>query len=260
MLLLGLAAIVTLFTILWLVSLRLEDSSIVDIAWGPGILFLSLIYYFTSDGAPPRARLTLALLLAYALLFGSLPPMLRASLGLTALAALCSQLYLGCRLSAPLWGLLQLGLPLEASLQFYLGQPLRLLATEVAAALLRGLGIAVQAEGTQLASGAVQVLVDAPCSGISSLRMALVAGCALALVYRVSAPRWAGALLLTAALALLGNALRSASLFLLEADILHAGRGGEALHSGAGLAVFAALLLTQAWVLGRAARASSAAT
>jgi steroid 5-alpha reductase family enzyme len=67
LLLLGLAAIVTLFTILWLVSLRLEDSSISDIAWGPGILFLALTYYFTSDGAPPRARLTLALVAIWAI-------------------------------------------------------------------------------------------------------------------------------------------------------------------------------------------------
>ena len=67
MLLLGLAAIITLFTILWLVSLRLEDSSIVDIAWGPGILFLALTYYFTSDGAPARARLTLALVAIWAI-------------------------------------------------------------------------------------------------------------------------------------------------------------------------------------------------
>ncbi len=67
MLLLGLAAIITLFTILWLVSLRLEDSSIIDIAWGPGILFLALTYYFTSDGAPARARLTLALVAIWAI-------------------------------------------------------------------------------------------------------------------------------------------------------------------------------------------------
>jgi steroid 5-alpha reductase family enzyme len=62
LLLLGLAAIVILFTILWVVSVRLENSSIVDVAWGPGILAIGLTYYFTSDGAPGRAHLTLALL------------------------------------------------------------------------------------------------------------------------------------------------------------------------------------------------------
>ena len=70
MLLLGLAAIVILFTILWVVSLRLENASIADVAWGPGILVIGLTYYFTSDGVPVRARLTLALLAIWAIRLG----------------------------------------------------------------------------------------------------------------------------------------------------------------------------------------------
>ncbi len=64
--LIGLAVIVLLLTILWLVSLRLNDASIADIAWGPGILILALTFYFTSNGAPARARLTLALVAIWA--------------------------------------------------------------------------------------------------------------------------------------------------------------------------------------------------
>ena len=67
MLLLGLAAIVILFTVLWVVSLRLENSSIADVAWGPGILAIGLTYYFTSDGVSLRAHLTLALLAIWAI-------------------------------------------------------------------------------------------------------------------------------------------------------------------------------------------------
>jgi steroid 5-alpha reductase family enzyme len=52
LLLLGLAAILILFTVLWAVSLRLENSSIADVAWGPGILVIGLTYYFTSDRRP----------------------------------------------------------------------------------------------------------------------------------------------------------------------------------------------------------------
>jgi steroid 5-alpha reductase family enzyme len=63
----GLAAILILFAILWVVSLRLENASIADVAWGPGILVIGLTYYFTSDGFPPRALLTLALLAAWAI-------------------------------------------------------------------------------------------------------------------------------------------------------------------------------------------------
>mgnify|MGYP000471636117 CR=1 FL=1 len=67
MLLLGLGAILVLFTILWLVSLRLENASIADVAWGPGILVIGLTYYFTSDGFAPRAHLTLALVTLWAI-------------------------------------------------------------------------------------------------------------------------------------------------------------------------------------------------
>jgi len=71
LLLLGLAAILILFTILWAVSLRLENASIADVAWGPGLLVIGLIYYFTSDGAPLRAHLTLGLLAIWALRLGA---------------------------------------------------------------------------------------------------------------------------------------------------------------------------------------------
>jgi steroid 5-alpha reductase family enzyme len=67
LLLLGLAAIFILFTILWVVSVRLENSSLVDVAWGPGILVIGLTYYFTSDGASVRAQLTLALVAIWAI-------------------------------------------------------------------------------------------------------------------------------------------------------------------------------------------------
>jgi steroid 5-alpha reductase family enzyme len=71
LLLLGLAAILILFTVLWAVSLRLENSSIADVAWGPGILVIGLTYYFTGDGAPLRAHLTLALLAMWAIRLGT---------------------------------------------------------------------------------------------------------------------------------------------------------------------------------------------
>ena len=65
--LLGLAAILILFTILWLVALRLDNSSVADVAWGPGVLVIGLTYYFTSDGFPLRAHLTLALAAIWAI-------------------------------------------------------------------------------------------------------------------------------------------------------------------------------------------------
>src|SRR5579871_3347657 len=46
---------------LWLVSIALKDSSIVDIFWGFGCAAMAWIFFWTSAGAEPRAMLTLIL-------------------------------------------------------------------------------------------------------------------------------------------------------------------------------------------------------
>ena len=52
-------------------------------------------------------------------------------------------------------------------------------------------------------------------------------------------------------LAVLANALRSASLFLLEGGFLGSVGGlADSLHAGAGLVLFVAVLAAQAWLIG----------
>ena len=65
--LIGLAAVVALGLLLWLVSLAVRDSSIVDIAWGPLILLVGITYYFTTIEPGSRARLIVALVALWAL-------------------------------------------------------------------------------------------------------------------------------------------------------------------------------------------------
>lgn len=60
--LIGLAAVIALFTVLWLVSLLVRNSSIVDMWWGPGIFLIGLAYFLTTSGTDDRRRLVLALL------------------------------------------------------------------------------------------------------------------------------------------------------------------------------------------------------
>jgi steroid 5-alpha reductase family enzyme len=58
----GLVASVTLFTLLWLVSLPLRNASIVDIFWGPGFVVMAWLYLLSADGEPTaRGLLTGAL-------------------------------------------------------------------------------------------------------------------------------------------------------------------------------------------------------
>ena len=62
----GLAAVLVLFTALWLVSLPLRNSSIVDMWWGPGILLIGLVYAATSNSAGDRDSLVLVLVALWA--------------------------------------------------------------------------------------------------------------------------------------------------------------------------------------------------
>lgn len=63
----GFAAILALFTLLWVVSLGLRDSSIVDPFWGPAFLLATVIYFFAAGGATPRRLIVLAIVAVWAL-------------------------------------------------------------------------------------------------------------------------------------------------------------------------------------------------
>ena len=65
--LIGLAAVLALFTALWLTSLALKNASIVDIWWGPAMLVMGLAYFAASDATTNRSRLILVLVALWAL-------------------------------------------------------------------------------------------------------------------------------------------------------------------------------------------------
>lgn len=64
--LIGLAAVIALGILLWLVSLAVRDSSIVDIAWGPLLFLIGVAYYATTTAPGSRARLMMALVALWA--------------------------------------------------------------------------------------------------------------------------------------------------------------------------------------------------
>lgn len=57
----GFLAVIALGIILWLISLAVRDSSIVDIAWGPLIFLVGLAYYLAMAEPAARAHLIIAL-------------------------------------------------------------------------------------------------------------------------------------------------------------------------------------------------------
>ncbi len=63
----GFAVVWGCLTALWLLSLRIRDSSIVDIFWGSGFVIAALVYFLLTDGYVGRQLLTLTLVAIWGL-------------------------------------------------------------------------------------------------------------------------------------------------------------------------------------------------
>jgi len=184
------------------------------------------------------------LTLLYTATYPLLPPLLRAGIAFTAIACTVSAYRLGTPLHLGTWGRLLGSLPIMPSLQFYLGYPLRTLVAAPTALLLQLTGFAVVREGTLLNWGGHLIWIDAPCSGIRALWAGLYLTFALASFYGLGAWKtWLAALLSLLAV-ILGNILRSAALFYLEAGILAL---PPWTHQGVGLVTF---LFTTIFIVG----------
>lgn len=172
------------------------------------------------------------------------PPLLRALLGMAALGCGWAAFLPRARRAAPLLALLALSLPLAASLQFYAGYPLRLLAAEGAAWLLRAGGWPVLAEGAGLREGGKLVLVDAPCSGAHMLWVGWVLAAGVSAMALAGPARLLLNLALASLLVLAGNVLRNAALFVKETSPL---AWPAWTHDAIGVALFALVLGPVAW-------------
>ena len=62
----GLFVVLCAMTLLWLISLRLKDASIVDPFWGPGFALAALTYYVVDGAYPDRGSLVLGLVTLWA--------------------------------------------------------------------------------------------------------------------------------------------------------------------------------------------------
>jgi exosortase/archaeosortase family protein len=169
------------------------------------------------------------LLLIQAAAYPFLPAMIRALLMIAALASVS-----GIWRKPGIVCLLVLALPLTASLDFFLGYPLRLLTSINAGFLLEITGTDVSRTGVQLLYEGRVVGVDPACSGMNMLWST---GLLTALLAAVFSLRWRSLVPLGAAalaLALAGNSLRAAILFFPEAEIINM---PHILHPGIGIAI-----------------------
>ena len=171
----------------------------------------------------------IVLLLIQAAAYPFLPAMIRALLMIAAVACVS-----GIWRKPGIVCLLVLALPWTASLDFFLGYPLRLLTSVNAAFLLETVGTEVTRSGVRLLYEGRVVGVDPACSGMNMLWST---GLLTGLLAAAFSLRWRGLFPLGAvalALALAGNSLRAAILFFPEAGIVHM---PHILHAGIGVAI-----------------------
>ncbi|MGB6220813.1 exosortase/archaeosortase family protein [Haloferula sp.] len=135
--------------------------------------------------------------------------------------------------------LLVLSLPLVASLDFYAGYPLRLVAAEMTKILLNLAGIPVEKAGVMLIDGDRLVGIDPPCAGIRMLWTSCFVAAVLAARMRLSCLRTLALLAIALACVVMGNGLRAALVFLPESGRVE---WPEWAHPAAGLLVHTCVL------------------
>lgn len=135
--------------------------------------------------------------------------------------------------------LLLLSLPVIASLQFFAGYPMRLMAAEISHSLLGFVGIAAERVGTMLHWQGKEIGVDAACSGVNLLWTTSFLAGVLAVRARLNWQRCGALLVVAWGAILIANGIRAAVLFLPEAGIVH---WPEWTHEGVGVALFIAVV------------------
>ena len=181
-----------------------------------------------------------ALLVIYALTFAHLSPLPRAIIAVGAFGVL----FLRGRMAVAHCGLLALSLPVIATVQFYAGYPLRVVAAEGSTAALRALGFAVLREGTTLHWRGETIMVDAPCSGVRMLWFGLYLAASIACWSRLGNLRSVLFFAATFVLVIAANVVRATALFFKEAGVVAL---PDWTHGAIGLLVFtgAALLIVR---------------
>lgn len=216
---------------------RMTDGS--DDPWGIIALVTALLFLFVRgrdrEMKPIHYLFSGFFVAVYIITFSFAPPLVRAVLGICAIASTMSPSRLGRSVHLGVLGLLLLSLPIIASLQFYLGYPVRYLTAALAGKLVSLTGHDVSAQGAALIWMGEVVSVDAPCTGIRMLWSGLYLNFTLACFTGLTTyDTWMTYSFSMIAI-FLGNVLRASALFFTEAGIF---RGPPWAHQGVGIAIF----------------------
>jgi exosortase/archaeosortase family protein len=243
--------IVTTPVWIWYVR-RMSDGS--DEPWGVLALvtFVAFVAWESRKKTVPTNKPNLTfptlVLFLYAVSYPFIMPICRGILAMTVLALIVSRLYFNRTCHMGLLGLAVLSLPLIASLQFYLGYPMRVLVGNLAVAMLRMTGYAVVREGVGLLFRNHTVMIDAPCSGVKMLWVGAYLISVLACVWDIGVVKTFIGGMTGVVVIIIGNALRAASLFYTEVGLIDLPGWG---HNAVGMIVFAITAMVVAVVMQR---------
>jgi exosortase/archaeosortase family protein len=179
------------------------------------------------------------------------PPLVAAMIAALALAAHLAAWLPQQVARAPLAGLLLLALPLVASLQFYIGYPLRVLTAEFSARLLQTTGQLAERSGAAMTVNGQLVIVDAPCSGVQMAWLAYFAACTVAVFVGLRDGEFLRRLPLVGLLVLTGNVLRNSLLVGFEARPQGL---ADAWHEAIGIAMLMLVIVLTVRVMSRRQR------
>lgn len=208
----------------WLyMARRTVDGS--DEPWGVLALLTVLVLLARDRGefaVPGRGALVASAALA---VVAALASLVLPDLAAAALAMLVLGLFLAHALprrpATPLVALLLLALPVIASLQFYLGYPLRAFTAHASSFLLACAGIDASATGAAILYQGATILVDPPCAGIGMLWVGSYTAALLSYLHRADAGRTALNAGAAALLVLMANIARNTALFFPESRLVH---------------------------------------
>lgn len=186
------------------------------------------------DRQVPVLPLALALL-AYAVASIVGPALLQIAIAAGALLLAATG---GARLPRlPMLGLAALLLPVLPTLDFLLAYPMRRVSAAITVTMLRANGMDVSLNGIALEWQGQSLLFDGPCSGVRMLWASLVLASIVALVGKQPPLAYARTLAIATTIAIVGNALRAASLFYIEhGRIAHL--DGPIAHEAIGILAF----------------------
>lgn len=249
--------LVMLLAALWphaiYVARRTVDGS--DEPWGV-LALATVITLLWRDRAhlttPTRSALVASALLA---IVAALAELLLPNLAAAAIAMFALGVFLAHALpqrrASSLIVLLLLALPIIASLQFYLGYPLRVFNAHASAALLSLLGYQATADGAALKHHEITVLIDAPCAGIGMLWVGSYTAALLSYLHQADGRATLINAAAAALLVLAANVLRNVALFFPEAGMVEAPAWA---HDAVGLAAFGAAIVPLVFIVARRSR------